>query len=114
MYGADAVDMEAYSVGDVASIYKIPFIAIKAISDELDFPMPPLGRFVSSNGQFSTAGFVGYAAIRPWIWPVVFQLGKNASVASEKLAFALRTAVERYAAEPDLYNTKHAVNPSNR
>src|SRR5712671_4793803 len=95
MYGADAVDMEAYSVGDVASIYKVPFIAIKAISDELDFPMPPLGRFVTDTGQFSTAGFVAYTAIRPWTWPSVIQLGKNASLASEKLAAALNALGDR-------------------
>jgi nucleoside phosphorylase len=106
MYGADAVDMEAYSVGDVASIYKVPFIAIKAVSDELDFDMPPLGRFVNATGQFSTAGFVTYTVIRPWVWPAVVQLGKNAALASQKLTAALNQTIDKYAAEPDLYNMK--------
>jgi purine-nucleoside phosphorylase len=116
MYGTEAVavDMEAYSVGDVASIYKIPFIAVKAISDELDFAMPPLGRFVTDNGQFGTAGFAAYAAVRPWIWPTVIQLGKNAAIAAEKLAAALRTVVESYRAEQDLYNAKYTVNPGTK
>jgi purine-nucleoside phosphorylase len=92
-YNADAVDMEAYSVGDVASIYKIPFIAIKAISDELSFPMPPLGRFVDDAGKFNTVSFLGYAAIRPWLWPTISKLGKNSARAAEALGAALKSAI---------------------
>src|SRR6266478_466767 len=49
---ADAVDMEAYSVADVARIYGVPFRAIKVISDEFNFPMPPMGRFIDDRGGF--------------------------------------------------------------
>jgi nucleoside phosphorylase len=109
MYGAEAVavDMEAYAVGDVASIYKIPFIVIKVISDELDFDMPPLGRFVTSTGQFSTPGFIGYAAIRPWIWPVVIQLGRNASLAAERLAAALNPSGDRLTSRTYTIASRH-------
>lgn len=108
-YNAEAVDMEAYSVGDVASIYKIPFIAIKAISDELSFPMPPLGRFVNDSGEFRTASFIGYASVRPWLWPTVLQLRRNAFMAADKLAVALRDAIRQYSSETGLYNKEHAV-----
>ena len=110
-YDAAAVDMEAYSVGDVASIYKIPFIAIKAISDELNFPMPPLGRFVNDAGQFATASFLGYAAVRPWLWPSIIQLGQNGSRAADSLYAALKDAIAQYtASEAGLYNKEHAIN----
>ncbi len=108
-YNAEAVDMEAYSVGDVASIYKIPFIAIKAISDELDFPIPPLGRFVNDAGHFNTASFIGYAAVRPWLWPTIFQLGRNSSVAAAKLSTALKNAIEQHSVSAALYNKEHAI-----
>lgn len=110
-YDAAAVDMEAYSVGDVASIYKIPFVAIKAISDELNFAMPPLGRFVNDAGQFNTASFLGYAAVRPWLWPSTIQLGKNGSRAADSLYAALKGAIAQYtASEVGLYNKEHAIN----
>ncbi len=104
-HNAEAVDMEAYSVGDVASIHRIPFIAIKAISDELDFPMPPLGRFVSDTGQFRVAGFVAYAAVRPWLWPTVLQLARNGSRATASLCAVLRDAINQYSSpSAGLYN----------
>src|SRR5205807_10294089 len=76
-YHAQAVDMEAFAVADVARIYNVPFIAMKAISDEFDFDLPPLGRFITDTGDFRTAAFVAYAAVRPWIWMDVAELDRN-------------------------------------
>src|SRR5215470_3144312 len=45
-YGAHAVDMEAAAVARAAQKYDLPFIAVKAISDELDFEMPEMARFI--------------------------------------------------------------------
>jgi nucleoside phosphorylase len=92
-YNAQAVDMEAFAVADVARVYNVPCIAIKAISDEYDFPMPPMGRFVGDSGEFKTASFVGYTALRPWLWPVVMKLGSNSAVATEKLCDALKLKI---------------------
>ena len=109
-YNADAVDMEAYSVGDVASIYKIPFIAIKAISDELSFPMPPLGRFVNDAGGFNTGSFLGFAAIRPWLWSTLLQLKKNGTKAAEALGAALEDAIEQPSRSTSgLYNKEQTI-----
>src|SRR5579884_3175667 len=41
-YGAQAVDMEAAAVARSAAIHGVPFMAVKAISDELDSDLPPL------------------------------------------------------------------------
>jgi adenosylhomocysteine nucleosidase len=101
-YSAQAVDMEAYAVGDVARIHGVPFLAIKAISDELDFPMPPLSRFVDSDGQFRTRSFAAYAAIRPWLWPTVIRLGRNTNAASRALCGELRQVIADCSA--GLYN----------
>ena len=89
-YGADAVDMEAYSVADVARIYGVPFRAIKVISDELDFPMPPMGRFISERGRFQRGSFVIYTLIRPWVWPTVAKLARNSSRAASVLCERLK------------------------
>ena len=95
-FAAEAVDMEAYAVADVAQLYHVPFLAIKAISDEFDFPMPPLGRFVSEEGQFQTASFMAYILIRPWLWRRVLSLGRNSQKASLALTKPLTDVVSRY------------------
>jgi adenosylhomocysteine nucleosidase len=92
-HGAHAVDMEAYSVADVARIYAVPFRAIKVISDELDFPMPPMGRFIDEKGRFQTGSFVIYTAIRPWIWPMVWRLGRNSQRATHALCDRLKQEI---------------------
>src|SRR4051812_38988487 len=96
-YHAQAVDMEAFAVADVARIYNVPCIAMKAISDELDFDLPPLGRFVTDTGDFRTGAFIAYAAVRPWIWPAVARLNKNSNLAIDRLCVALDQTVKRYA-----------------
>jgi nucleoside phosphorylase len=84
-YGARAVDMEAAAVARGAETHGIRFLAIKVISDELDFSMPPVDRFVDCAGQFKTGSFAAYTALRPWLWKSVFQLGRNSAVASRVL-----------------------------
>ncbi|MCU1305853.1 MAG: putative phosphorylase, family 1 [Acidobacteriaceae bacterium] len=95
-YEAQAVDMEAYAVADVARVYNVPCIAIKVISDEYDFPMPPMGRFVGDSGEFKTAGFIAYTVVRPWLWPTVIKLGSNSALATERLCAALKRKIEQY------------------
>ena len=42
--------------------------AVKAISDESDFVMPPMDEFIAEDGAFRTESFVLFAALRPWLW----------------------------------------------
>lgn len=88
-FGAQAVDMEAAAVAEVARNRGVKFLAVKAISDDLDFQMPPLGRFIDSGGHFHAARFAAYAAIRPSMWPVLSQLRSNAAKASRALCDVL-------------------------
>jgi adenosylhomocysteine nucleosidase len=91
-YGAHAVDMEAAAVARAAQVHGLPFLAIKAISDELDFELPDMSRFIR-GGQFQTARFLLYVAIRPWLWLRVFRLARNTRIASENLCAWLRESV---------------------
>ena len=84
-YGAKIVDMEAAAVARGAQAHNLPFSAVKVISDEIDFAMPPMHRFVDSNGGFRTGRFVLFTAVRPWIWASVIQLGRNSVLAARKL-----------------------------
>jgi adenosylhomocysteine nucleosidase len=88
-YRADAVDMEAAAVARGADAHGIPFVAIKAISDEAGFEMSSLDNFIASDGQFQAGRFVAFAAVRPWLWPRVMRLRANTQKASKALCRAL-------------------------
>jgi len=91
-YGAHAVDMEAAAVAKAAQVHGLPFLAIKAISDELNFELPEMSSFIR-DGQFHTGAFILHAAIRPWLWLRVFRLARNTKIASENLCAWLRESV---------------------
>ena len=92
---ADIVDMEAAAVAAVAKQHGIKFLAIKAISDELNFPIPPFGKFVSADGQLETLRFLAWVAIRPKWWSVVRRLNANSNLAAANLSQLLGHLIEQ-------------------
>jgi adenosylhomocysteine nucleosidase len=88
-FGAQAVDMEAAAVARAAEARGVEFAVLKVISDEFDFSFPAMERFVDSDGRFSEARFVFYAAVRPWLWAQVARLARNSGRASRALCEAL-------------------------
>ncbi|MGA9529910.1 MAG: hypothetical protein WBS24_17485 [Terriglobales bacterium] len=94
-YSADAVDMEAAAVAQAAQARDIEFAAIKAISDGADSEMPPVARFVSSDGQFRSASFALHVALRPWLWGSTIALARNSSRASRALSAAIKAYCAR-------------------
>ena len=108
-YWAHAVDMEAASVARAAQAHDITFVGLKAISDEADFEMPPLERFIAGDGQLRTAAFAAYVAVRPWLWWRVFQLARNSSIAAAGLCEWL----EQYNPGPeDVVDSEPDLHPS--
>jgi adenosylhomocysteine nucleosidase len=113
-YRAQAVDMEAAAVARGAQARNVRFMAVKAISDESNFAMPAMDRFVDREGRFRSGRFVTYAALRPWLWRRVIQLASNSAKASR----ALCTELERYVngveklevSGPELHPISKAVN----
>jgi adenosylhomocysteine nucleosidase len=95
MYSADLVDMEASAVAEVARINRIPFSAIKAVSDAHDFDLPRMERFTTADGQFRHATFATYVALRPIWWKPVARLARDSGRAARNLASEL----ERYLSE---------------
>jgi adenosylhomocysteine nucleosidase len=96
-YWAHAVDMEAAAVARAAQAHDITFVGLKVISDEADFEIPPMERFIGRDGQLRTAPFLAYVAVRPWLWLRIFQLASNSSTA----AAALCEWLEQYNVEPE-------------
>lgn len=94
LYGADVVDMEAASVAQGAAARGVKFGAVKVVSDELGFTLPPVSEFVAPEGNFLTRRFAWHVAVRPWMWPATISLARN----SRKAARALSLALENYLA----------------
>ena len=88
-YSAQIVDMEAAAVGRGCELRGVRFRAVKAVSDELDFIMPPTSQFITAEGGFRTGAFVGYISLRPWLWNSVGALAGNSAKASRNLCTAL-------------------------
>ncbi|MGA9511070.1 MAG: hypothetical protein WBV55_20785 [Candidatus Sulfotelmatobacter sp.] len=112
-YSAAAVDMEAAAVAAGAQAHGILFGATKVISDELDFDMPGIGKFVGTEGRFRTPSFVLFAALRPWLWKSVAVLARNSRKASRALCANLEdlcrdmpkaTAIQKAGAEIALHS----------
>jgi adenosylhomocysteine nucleosidase len=88
-YGAHVVDMEGASVARAAQIHNLPFLAIKAISDDMNFELAEVNRFIR-NGQFETKLFVLFLIPRPWLWLRMIRLARNTQLASHNLCAWLR------------------------
>ena len=93
-YSGAAVDMEAAFVAEVAQMHKLGFTAIKAISDDADFPVPDLEQFVNGNGKFLTRNFLAYVAARPRLWSTLRQFAVNSRQASQELCCVLLNLIE--------------------
>jgi hypothetical protein len=93
-YGADVVDMEGAAVAQVAKERGLEFAAVKAISDDAAFPMPPLNRFIDGNGRFDTRQFLVYVALHPKWWATLGKIRKNSKIASANLCRALQHLIE--------------------
>jgi nucleoside phosphorylase len=93
-YGADVVDMEGAAVAQVARDRGIKFAAVKAISDDASFAMPPLNRFIDENGSFDTRRFLGYIALHPKWWATLGKIRKNSKIASTNLCEAVQHLIE--------------------
>jgi adenosylhomocysteine nucleosidase len=93
-YDGDAVDMEAASVAQVAAKHGARFLALKAISDEYNFPMPDLCPYIDPEGRFLTGRFVLRTALRPSTWPVVGKLASNSGKAAQELSAVLRNLLD--------------------
>ena len=94
-YAAAAADMEAAAVAQGAQARGVEFAALKAISDTADFSLPPMERFISSDGRFRSAAFALYVAVRPWHWGRTLALARNGARASRALCGAIESYLRR-------------------
>ncbi|HWR17257.1 MAG TPA: hypothetical protein VN577_20680 [Terriglobales bacterium] len=112
-FKADLVDMEAAAVGTVAEEHKVLFCAVKAISDELGFAMPPFNTYVKEDGTLAIDKFAAHVAVRPGYWPSLMQLARNSKKASLELSSAVVHLVKKLS-DTDLENAMRMVGTSAR
>jgi adenosylhomocysteine nucleosidase len=93
-YGADVVDMEAAAVSRCAQAHGVQFTACKVVSDSRDQRLPPVARFVASDGTFHSFRFLAHVAVRPWLWAGVSQLARNSSIAARSLCERLALSTQ--------------------
>ncbi len=80
-YNASCVEMEAATVARLSAAHRIPFSAIKSISDALEFELPGIEKFHNAMGQFREGAFGFHVALRPWLWRSVMMMAKNSKLA---------------------------------
>jgi adenosylhomocysteine nucleosidase len=85
--------MEGAAVAQVASQHRLPFFAVKAVSDNLEFDLPPLNAFVDAKGRFQMGRFVAWAAIRPQWWGKIAELKRISDAAARSLAALLDSII---------------------
>ena len=88
-FDADVVDMEAVAVAQAALDHGLQFASIKAISDDAGFVMPPMNRFIGSDGKFETHRFLMYIALHPRWWSTLGKIKANSELASKNLCEAV-------------------------
>jgi adenosylhomocysteine nucleosidase len=107
-YDAQCVDMEAATVAAVADRHGCGFLAVKAISDTLGFPLPPVEPFIDPEGRFQEAKFVGHVALRPHLWRSVARLAANQRKAAQTICGVLDAILQI----DDLRSVRGKLRPS--
>ena len=100
-FRADVVDMEGAVVAEVAEAHGLPFLAVKAVMDDLEFELPPLQDFVDAEGRFHHARFALWAAWHPRWWLATAQLKRRSSLAALRLAAQLRQVIASWKTDRD-------------
>ncbi|MGB9243227.1 MAG: hypothetical protein WCC03_07745 [Candidatus Acidiferrales bacterium] len=96
---ADAVEMESFEVLAAATDAGVPAVAIRAISDTSEEPLPlDMNEVFSDEGQLSISRVVGQVAMHPQALPGLVRLGQQSKKAAESLAQFLDRYIARIAA----------------
>jgi hypothetical protein len=102
------VDMEAAGIAKVAQRENVSFRCVKAISDEADFAMPPMGQFLNATGEFQSGRFAAWAAVRPWQWTRIAALAGNSNRATRVLCAWLEKNLAASVTLPEVVTLERA------
>ena len=84
---AEAVEMESYTILAEAARYGVPAVAVRAISDTVDFDMPyDFERARDARGEIHLRDIITQALRRPSGLPALLALGRDYRLAARRLA----------------------------
>ena len=84
---AEAVEMESYTILAEAARHGVPAVAVRAISDTVDFDLPyDFERVRDARGQIRVAGILAQVLRHPSGLPALFALAHDSRVAARHLA----------------------------
>jgi adenosylhomocysteine nucleosidase len=107
-YSAQAVDMEAAAIAERAARSGIPFLAVKAISDEAAIDLPDMTPFIALDGRFDSLRFSVHLLLQPSRWRTTWLLAKHTRLAARRLDEKLK----EYMSEGKLDRSQGSVHPS--
>ncbi len=88
-------DMETFYLARLSHQHRVPFLALRAISDDLDEDIPPeLFGVTDENGLYRVARALGLLLAKPALIPASVKLGINAARASKSLGDAVGALVK--------------------
>jgi adenosylhomocysteine nucleosidase len=91
--GADIVDMESYWIARIASARRVPFIAVRSISDTTQQGVQPFDRILTADGRLRWKSAAVAFLLHPWYLISVFTLFRNTRRVERNLtAFISRLA----------------------
>jgi adenosylhomocysteine nucleosidase len=107
---ADAVEMESFEILSAAKDAGVPAVAIRAVSDTSEEPLPlDMNEVFSDEGQLSIPRVVGQVALHPQALPGLVRLGQQSKKAAEALARFLDHYIARIAASAHPLELKAAT-----
>ncbi len=91
--GACAYDMESAAIAEVAAKHEVPFIAIRAITNPVDFSPPPeLIKVIQPEGSIKSLHLLSLLYQRSIDISTILHLGKEVREARRTLAMVIRNA----------------------
>lgn len=85
---AIAVDRESAAIAEVAKKAKVPFLALKVISDAADSRLPAaLSSRLAATGELNLNQLLAGVGAKPWQWPATFRLTRSSCKGLAKLKY---------------------------
>jgi nucleoside phosphorylase len=83
--GLDVVEMESYWVGEAARQARVPFVAARAVLDEVDHRLPDIPGVISPDGEQHAYRALPHLLRNPWRLPELVRTARSGSRAVDRL-----------------------------
>ena len=85
-YSAQVIDMESYALAELAGKAAIPFLALRAISDDVNEALPSIDKIINPTGSVRWLAALGHLLAHPADLLGFMRLARHARLAQASLA----------------------------